>query len=210
MNEVPQDIPSPVDFHSVEAAQAWAKEAEQKLPSRLEFFNFFVAELTLGQPHTVLELGSGPGFLAEYILTRCPFIHHYALLDFSGPMIEMSRKRLDAFDDRISFHRVDFKQPHWTDLVVGGPYEAIVTIQAVHELRHKRYATAFYSDCKKLIRENGIILICDRVPQDDSERDRALFMTAEEQIVALTQAGFGDPVIRVRTNERVACRAVRL
>ena len=72
---MPQDIPSPVDFHSVEAAQAWAKEAEQKLPSRLEFFNFFVAELTLGQPHTVLELGSGPGFLAEYILTYSLSLH---------------------------------------------------------------------------------------------------------------------------------------
>jgi len=69
MNEVPQDIPSPVDFHSEEAAQAWAKEAEQKLPSRLEFFNFFVAELTARQPKTALELGSGPGFLAKYILS---------------------------------------------------------------------------------------------------------------------------------------------
>src|SRR3989442_11632437 len=108
MNEVLQDIPSPVDFHSEEAAQAWAKEAEQKLPTRLEFFNFFVAELTAKQPQTLLELGSGPGFLAEQILPRCPFVQHYALLDFSRPMIETSRKRLDVFAERISFQQVDF------------------------------------------------------------------------------------------------------
>ena len=40
--------------------------------------------------------------------------------------------------------------------------------------------------------------------------DAALkFMTPEEQIAALTDAGFVDPVIRLRTDERVACRAVR-
>src|SRR5213593_3846519 len=205
MNEVPPDIPYAVDFHSEEAAQAWAKEAERKLPTRLEFFNFFVAELMEKQPQTVLELGSGPGFLPEYILPRCPFIRHYVLLDFSRPMIEMSRRRLEAFSERISFQQVDFKQSHWTELVSGGAYEAIVALQAVHELRHKRYVPAFYSDCKKLIRENGMILVCDRIPQDDSERERALFMTPEEQIAALTDACFVDPVIRLRTDERVAC-----
>ena len=62
------------------------------------------------QPRTVLELGCGPGLLAEHILQRCPFIERYALLDFSPTMLELSRQRLQSFSERVVFLQVDFKQ----------------------------------------------------------------------------------------------------
>ena len=68
----------------------------------------------------------------------------------------------------------------------------IVTIQAVHELRHKRHALKFYKECRGLLNDGGMLLVCDRLPQDDSERDRALFMTEGEQLTALRQAGFAN------------------
>src|SRR5205814_2316098 len=104
---------------------------------------------------------------------------------------------------------MDFTQNGWPDKV-GAVYDAIVSIQAVHELRHKRHALEFYGQCRGLLNEGGLLLICDRLPQDDSERDRALFMTEEEQLTALRQAGFANAEVLLRTPERVAGKAVKL
>jgi SAM-dependent methyltransferase len=210
MSRFEEDIPPGVDFLSEDAARKWTKEAEEKLHSRINFFAVFVQAITAHTPRVrqVLELGSGPGFLAEYILLRCPSIESYTLLDFSPVMLDMSRKRLEGFSDRTSFLRVDFKDDGWPDNV-GALYDAIVTIQAVHELRHKRHVLKFYKECRGLLNEGALFLVCDRLPQDDSERDRALFMTEDEQLEALTQAGFANVEVLLRTTERVACRAAQ-
>jgi len=211
MSHFEEDIPPGVDFLSEDAARKWTEEAEAKLAPRLNFFAAFVQALT---GHTyrvrdVLELGSGPGFLAEYILARVPAIEQYTLLDFSQPMLDMSRKRLDVFGPRVSYLQVDFKESGWMGNV-GELYDAIVTIQAVHELRHKRHALKFFKECRELLNEGGLLLVCDRLPQNDSERDRALFMTEQEQVAALGQAGFLDAEVLLRTSERVACKSVKL
>src|SRR5690349_11707497 len=112
MSASDDDIPPGVDFLSEEAARKWAAEAEAKLVSRTNVFTTFVHAITAHAPpvRNALELGSGPGFLAEYILSRCPAIENYALLDFSPHMLAMSRKRLDAFGHRVSFLQINFKE----------------------------------------------------------------------------------------------------
>jgi SAM-dependent methyltransferase len=211
MSDFDQDIPPGVDFLSDDAARKWAEEAEAKLASRINFFTAFVQALTahISRVQSVLELGSGPGFLAEYILSRCPGLERYKLLDFSQPMLDISRKRLELFSARVSYLQVDFKRRGWTG-EVGALYDSLVTIQAVHELRHKRHAVTFYKECRGLLKHDGLLLVCDRLPQNDSERDRALFMTEDEQLTALRQAGFGNAEVLLRTPERVACQAVKL
>jgi len=207
----PEDIPPGVDFLSENAARKWAAEAEGKLSSRINFVDAFVQALTAHVPpiRDVLELGSGPGFLAEYILSQCPGIEQYTLLDFSQTMLDISQGRVEAYGARVSFLQVDFKQARWADKV-NGLYDSVVTMQAVHELRHKRYAGTFYEECRGLLKDGGLLLICDWFPQDDSDRDRALFMTEEEQLIALRQAGFENAEVLLRTPERVACNAVKL
>ena len=204
------DVPPGIDFLSEGAARKWTEEAEQKHGSRIDFFAAFVQALTTHVPRirNVLELGSGPGFLAKYILVRCPFLERYTLLDFSQPMLNMSRIRLRGFGARASYLQVDFKEGGWVHKV-GAHYDAIVSIQAVHELRHKRHAPTFYEACHELLNEGGLLLVCDRLPQDDSERDRALFMMEEEQVTAIGQAGFADVEVLLRTSERVACKAIK-
>ena len=210
MSRRDEDIPPAVDFLSEEAARKWAEEEEQKLGSRINIFAAFVQAIVAHTPpiRDVLELGSGPGFLAEYILSRCACIEQYTLLDFSPAMLEMSRTRLQAFGARVSFLQIDFKLTGWADKV-GTVYDCIVTIQAVHELRHKRHAPLFYKECRGLLNDGGLLLVCDRLPQDDSDRDRALFMTEEEQLTAIREAGFGTVEVLLRTLERFACKAIK-
>src|SRR5262249_24751224 len=170
----------------------------------------FVAGIAAHIPtvRSVIELGSGPGFLAEYILARCPTIEQYTLLDFSPHMLAMSRDRLEVFHARASFLQMDFKHSGWADKMILA-YDCIVTIQAVHELRHKRHALQFYKECSRLLKHSGLFLVCDRLPQDESDHDRALFMTEEEQLGAIREAGFDDAHVLLRSSERVACQAIK-
>src|SRR3954447_11589781 len=66
------DVPSPIDFHAMAEAEAWAATAMVKRPWREAVFQRFVTELETQGARTVLELGSGPGFLARRILEALP------------------------------------------------------------------------------------------------------------------------------------------
>jgi len=59
-----------------------------KRPWRVEFFEAFaaaIAQAAQGRFVRILELGSGPGFLAEHLLKALPSIE-YVALDFSPAM----------------------------------------------------------------------------------------------------------------------------
>jgi len=80
----------------------------------------------------VLELGSGPGFLAHRVLDRCPSIEGYTLLDFSEHMLGLSRERLVAFP-AATFVLGSFKSEDWTRHVEGR-FDCVLAMQSVHEL----------------------------------------------------------------------------
>jgi SAM-dependent methyltransferase len=89
------DVPSPIDLRKVDDAREWAASATHKRPWRAQFFEQFVTELrTMNRaPLRILELGSGPGFLAYHILQAIPVVD-YTMLDFSPAMHELARERL--------------------------------------------------------------------------------------------------------------------
>lgn len=186
-----EDVPYTEDLQSPDGATAWADTAEQKRPARGPIRRAIGERLeTLAPGSRVLELGSGPGLLAEHVLSRCPQLASYTLFDFSEPMLEMSRARVGRFA-AARFVLGDFRQDDWTRHV-SGPYDAVVSMQAVHEVRHTRHVPRLYEQIRAMLAPGGLFLVCDRTPEDDTPRSRALFMTAEEQAEALQQAGFVD------------------
>jgi cyclopropane fatty-acyl-phospholipid synthase-like methyltransferase len=184
-----RDIPSPVDFHSMSDARAWADSAMQKRPWRQEFFDVFVKELSsLNRKNfTVLELGSGPGFLAHHILQSFTEIK-YTMLDSSSAMHELARQRLGTFAQHVRFIQADFKTKEWT--LSLETFDAVVTLQAVHELRHKRHASELHSSVRGLLRNDGIYLVCDHFIGRGGMTNANLYMTIEEQYSTLENAGF--------------------
>jgi ubiquinone/menaquinone biosynthesis C-methylase UbiE len=185
----PKDIPSPIDFHAMSDARAWADSAMQKRPLRQEFFDVFVKELSSlnRKGLSVLELGSGPGFLAHHILESLTDIK-YAMLDFSSAMHELAHQRLGSFEQHVCFIQADFKTKEWT--LSLDTFDAVVTLQAIHELRHKRHTSELHSSVRRLLRKDGIYLVCDHFIGRGGMTNTDLYMTVEEQYSSLENAGF--------------------
>lgn len=190
-----EDVPYGEDFHDAVAAKEWADAALRKRPCRPTIFEHFADALRsagVAGPR-VLELGSGPGFLAEHVLDACPFIAEYVLLDFSEPMLELSRQRLSRHAARTRFVRADFKSDAWPT-TTDGPFDFVCSLQAVHELRHKRHAPRLYQQIRSLLTPGGSVVICDHLPEIAVKpRHHLLYRTIDEQIQALSSAGFVAP-----------------
>jgi SAM-dependent methyltransferase len=184
------DVPSPIDLRNPADARVW-EESAQRRPGRTETFKAFRTELALANPpfETILELGSGPGFLAEHLLSEMPGLR-LMLLDFSEAMHNLARARLGNFSDRVSFVLRDFKSAEWNSGL--GIFDAIITNQAVHELRHKRYATTLHAQVKSLLRRGGIYLVADHFYGEGGMLNGQLYMSPEEQASALRSAGYGS------------------
>jgi hypothetical protein len=65
-----------------------------------------------------------------------------------------------------------------------------VTLQAVHELRHKRHASELHSSVRGLLRKGGVYLVCDHFIGRGGMTNTDLYMTVEEQYSTLKNAGF--------------------
>jgi SAM-dependent methyltransferase len=184
------DVPSPIDLRLTDEAHEWAASAMSKRPWRQYFFQQFIEELRVvdGAPLRVLELGSGPGFLAQRILEAIPSVE-YTMLDFSQAMHDLARERLGSLMGHVRFIMADFKRDGWNE-GLGGEFDAVVTMQTVHELRHKKHALGLHQTVRSLLNARGRYLVCDHYVGPGGMGNLALYMTVEEQRDCLEAAGF--------------------
>ncbi|MGH8491834.1 MAG: class I SAM-dependent methyltransferase [Moraxellaceae bacterium] len=193
------DVPSPIDLRTMPDAQEWESTAMQKRPWRTEFFEAITQEVQsateLHDVH-VLELGSGPGFLAKHLLDHIPNITRYVALDFSPAMHQLANQRLGEQASRVEFVERSFLQPTWhIDL---GAFDFVVTHQAVHELRHKRHATSLHSQVAQILKPSGKYLVCDHFAGADGMKNTDLYMSITEQALALKNGGFSSVLCLLR------------
>jgi ubiquinone/menaquinone biosynthesis C-methylase UbiE len=204
MNE--QDVPSPIDLCDPTDAQEWERTAPAR-PGRAEMFEAFSRELgALGnRPLTVLELGSGPGFLAACLLNALPDLN-LTLLDFSAPMHDLARARLGSHAGRVTHVERSFKQPGWSHGL--GPFDAAVTNQAVHELRHKRHATALHAAVRAVLKPGAPYLVSDHFLGPGGVGNDQLYMTLAEHRDALLNAGFSEVALVTMAGSLVMHRVI--
>ena len=125
-----EDVPNTVDFQNETEVLAWAASANEKRPWRLQFIDQLVREVAgyRDGPMTVLEFGSGPGFLSERMLRCCPSIVRYTALDYSETMLGLSRDRLSDSHARVRFVQANFSEAQWA-AHAGGPFDSVVTMR---------------------------------------------------------------------------------
>lgn len=191
------DVPSPIDLKNMDDAIAWEQAAMQR-PFRKDFFAAICTEIgALQKPgHRILELGSGPGFLAEHILSQLQDLN-YTLLDFSAAMHQLASQRLsDLTGNTIQYLERSFKERGWTAGIEK--VEVVATNQAVHELRHKRYAPELFLQVRDLLKPGGVLLFCDHYFGEDGMTNDQLYMSRMEQRQALESAGYSVSEILVK------------
>ncbi len=183
------DVASPIDFRDPAQAKAWEATTMARRPYRTQFFAFFVAAIRdrFSQSISLLELGSGPGHLAEQLLLHCR-VSRYVALDFSAAMHELAVQWLGALVSNVEFVERDFRGTYWPNGL--GLFDCVVTMQAAHETRHKRYLPDFLSRARQCLVPGGMILYCDHYWEAGTAKNPQLYATAEEQPLALRDAGF--------------------
>jgi len=183
------DVPSPIDFRLPSDAREWAATAMLRRPWRTEFFAQFASAIETGiiPVQRILDLGSGPGFLAEHLLNAFPAVT-YVAVDFSAAMHQLAVERLGPLGARVQFVERDLRAPEWTEGL--GSFECVVTIQAVHELRHKRHAPGLHQQVRGLLVPGGQYLVCDHFAGEGGMQNNQLYMTVDEQHTTLIDAGF--------------------
>lgn len=185
-----EDVPITVDFRLADHAREWAESAMSIRPWRAEFFAAFangIASAGSAIPSRILELGSGPGFLAQQLLTANPELD-YVALDFSAAMHELAKQRLGGLATRVQFAERNLREANWGDGL--GQFDFAVTNQAVHELRHKRHAATLHAQVRQLLLPGASYLVCDHFYGEGGMSNAELYMTVEEQRNALQTAGF--------------------
>lgn len=106
---VMEEVPSPIDLRRMSDARNWEQSANLKRPWRTDFFDAFSVAIRKhpGDVHRILELGSGPGFLAEHIFLQ-GINADYTALDFSNAMHALAKARLGPTASRVHFRTRSF------------------------------------------------------------------------------------------------------
>lgn len=190
-----QPIPSPIDLRHLADAKTWTNEVNQKRPWRKAFFQTYVNEIKRLKLDSVrlLELGSGPGHCAKFILEQCLNVDYHAV-DFSSAMHDLAKIYTGSLSAKINYHLIDFKTVDWFKTLSSQDFDIIIIHQALHELRHKAYAIDFHSAVQQhLLADAGIYFVTDHLYTTNAMQNNALYMSHKEHIAALTHAGF--PVV---------------
>jgi cyclopropane fatty-acyl-phospholipid synthase-like methyltransferase len=201
-------VPSDHRFDDPDYVRDWADGINERRPSRAAVFARMAAELSAARvaPIRVLELGSGPGMLAEQLLGAVDAIGEYTLFDFSEPMHELARRRLAAHTARCRHVEGSFLTEHWPSLL-HPRYDAVVSLQAVHELRDAALIPLLYRRAREeLLTAGGVVLVADMVNLAGSAAGHLL--TVDGHAAAFLEAGFADVEVLEVHDDLALWRAV--
>jgi cyclopropane fatty-acyl-phospholipid synthase-like methyltransferase len=154
-------------FHDVAFVESWAARFAPT-PERLELFNVILEQLKLHMPANghVVELGIGPGYLADYLLSRMPDIQYLAV-DFSLPMLHIAQQRLHRFAERISYIQADLVTEPWWEMLPSD-VNAVVSTWALHDLGSQENVGLVYRCCAPLLPIGGVLLNGDFIKPDNA------------------------------------------
>lgn len=157
-------------FHDQDFVHGWAERFRPTAP-RIALFELILEELAAALPPDghLVELGLGPGYLAEHLLQRLPGIV-YSGIDFSEPMLAIAQRRLAAHGDRLRPLRADLLETGWTRQL-GAPAHAIVTTWSLHDLGGEEQTATVYAACAGALAPGGLFLNGDFIRPADSRHD---------------------------------------
>jgi SAM-dependent methyltransferase len=173
-------------------------------PERMALFNVILSELKtrISPTGCVVELGIGPGYLADHLLQQMPEIQYYGV-DFSSPMLDIARQRLRQQSARVTYVQADLiKDNWWADILT--PVNAIVSTWALHDLGSPENVEVVYRSCAQVLQDDGILLNGDFIKPDRAiyEYEPGRFEIAKH-LAMLQRVGFKSTECLVVLEEEI-------
>jgi len=109
----------------------------------------------------VLDIGGGWGPVTRVVLEAYPRAR-VTLQDFSLPMLDEARRRLQERGDAVTFTQSDLMSPKWT-ANLGGPFDAVVSSLAIHNVRFPDRIRDIYAEVFPLVAPGGCFLNLDQI-----------------------------------------------
>jgi len=169
------------DWESPEYVSHWAEGQDSKEAHRQEAFRIMAQTIPYdkGLPIKILDVGAGYGALTQFLLKQ--FSNATAVCqDGSQEMINLGHQRMAPYESRFTYIQCDFSKSGWSRNIAG-PFEAVVSAIAIHNVRDPKVMQAIYEEILPLLKNGGCFLNFDR--------PRPPF---EEQLSWLRQAGYVD------------------
>lgn len=178
------------EFHNEAFAIGWSNRFR---PTEERMNLFRLVSTLIGEDGNdtsqILELGIGPGYLAEYILKEKPNLI-YEGLDFSKPMLKIALQRLDRFKNRKIYTQADLTDNSWKDRIETHP-SAIISTWALHDLLSKQNIDNVYQVAYEILPKGGKMINGDFIKPEESQIEyEEGRIRPSEHIELLKKAGF--------------------
>lgn len=187
------------DVRTESDARNWEARLNQERPQRMQAANWITAQISAssGSSLRVVELACGAGFLAEVLRQQVTGIC-YCGFDLSPHLLESARRRFEIGkvqrDDEsvMEFRRADLVNDDWTAQLAEmgwfGEVDAVVSIQALHDLGDLAQQTKVLKQARGLLRDGGLLAYGDLLfDADDPHPSR---YSSEEHDKMLRECGF--------------------
>ncbi|MBQ0988594.1 class I SAM-dependent methyltransferase [Micromonospora sp. PSH03] len=143
--------------------ESWAQVMGGFVPhlASLEETLCSVAEAVRGRaPTRVLDLGGGPGLLAERMARRWTDAA-ITLMDIDPVLLALAR---GALAGEVRTLEGDLSTPRWVDRA-GGGYDLVTVVMTLHYLPPAQ-VRAFYADARRCLALGGLLIVADLMPDE--------------------------------------------
>ena len=113
-----------------------------------------------GAPQRVLDLGGGPGVLAERMAARWP-ASRITLIDIDPVLLALARTGVPP---TVAVLDADLGDESWTAAADGG-YDLVTAVMTVHYLAPERIGE-LYRRVRRVLAPGGLMVVADLMPDD--------------------------------------------
>ena len=149
------------DWHSHRYVDDWIARDARRMAERMPILEALIAAVPFPYDAQidVLDVGGGNGAVTEAVLDAFPAAR-VTLQDFSEPMLARARERFSTHDRAIKYVQCDLSDPAWPQQV-GGPFDLVVSGEAIHHLENLAAMAACYEAVHGLLKPGGCFLDYD-------------------------------------------------
>src|SRR5262249_16287410 len=140
----------------------WAEGQDKKEEQRQEAFRVLANTIPYDKklPIKILDVGAGYGALTQFLLSQFPNATAICQ-DGSKEMAKLGHERMKPLKGRFEYVLCDFSQPGWSQKLKG-PFEAVVSSIAIHNVRGPEIMERIYKDIFPLVKSGGCFINFDR------------------------------------------------